>query len=183
MRIYTRGGDDGSTGLLGGTRVSKADPQVEAYGQVDELNALLGWVRATALPAAVDEVLGVVQADCFRLGALLAAAPGASAGVTPPGDAEILALEQAIDALEEHLAPLRNFVLPGGSEAAARLHLARTVCRRAERAVVALATQAALPEAAVRWLNRLSDLLFVQARFANHDAGVGDVPWLPRGGA
>lgn len=183
MRIYTRGGDDGSTGLLGGTRVSKADLRVEAYGQVDELNAVLGWIRSTELPPAIDRVLGVAQTDCFRLGALLAAAPGASAGVEPPGDAEILAMEQAIDALEERLPPLKHFVLPGGCEAAARLHLGRTACRRAERAVVALASGAEVPADAVRWLNRLSDLLFVQARFANHDAGVSDVPWIPRGGA
>ncbi len=183
MRIYTRGGDDGSTGLYGGARVSKADPRVDAYGQVDELNAVLGWARAAGLGSALDDVLAVAQADCFRLGASLAAAPGAKVGVAPPGDAEVAGFERAIDALDADLPALKHFVLPGGGEGAARLHVARTVCRRAERAVVALATIAEVPSGAVRWLNRLSDLLFVQARAANRAAGIADVPWIPESGA
>jgi cob(I)alamin adenosyltransferase len=125
-------------------------------------------------------VLAVAQVDCFRLGALLAAAPGADPGVEPPADEEITAFEQAIDALEAQLPALKHFVLPGGCEGAARLHMARTICRRAERAVVALAAVSDVPSSAVRWLNRLSDLLFVQARFANQEAGVPDVAWVPR---
>ena len=180
MRIYTRGGDDGSTGLLGGARVSKADIRVEAYGEVDELNAVLGWARAAGLSRPIDDVLARAQDECFRLGSLLAAAPGSDPGVAPPGDAEIAAFEHAIDALDAELPALKHFVLPGGSEAAARLHIARTVCRRAERSVVALASVSDVPAEAIRWLNRLSDLLFMQARHANQGAGVPDVTWVPR---
>lgn len=181
MKIYTRGGDDGSTGLFGGGRVAKCHARVAAYGAVDELNACLGWARAAPLPGPLDEVLARVQAECFRVGAVLASPPGRDPGVCPVGDAEVAALEAAIDALEEGLPPLRNFILPGGAEGAARLHLARTLCRRAERAVVALAQEEAVDGVLVRWLNRLSDLLFVQARAANHEAGRGDEPWVGRG--
>lgn len=177
MRIYTRGGDDGSTGLFGGARVSKADPRVEAYGGIDELNAVLGWVRAASPPEAIDDVLESAQHGCFQLGAWLACAPGADPGIAPVTDADVEAFERAIDALEAELEPLKNFILPGGTEAAARLHVARTVCRRAERALVALAGSQEEETPGVRWLNRLSDLLFVQARFANHAAGVPDTPW------
>ena len=180
MRIYTRRGDDGSTGLYGGPRVSKAHRRVEAYGSVDELNAVLGWVRAAGLDDTVDTVLGAVQEACFRLGAFLASAPGKDPGVAAIGDAEVGALEQAIDALEEDLRPLETFILPGGCEAAARLQIARTVCRRAERTLVELAAEEEIDALGIRWLNRLSDLLFVQARWANHDAGVADVPWTAR---
>lgn len=181
MKIYTRTGDDGSTGLYGGDRVSKASARVSAYGCVDELNAVLGWVRAASPPAAIDEVLSQTQDACFRLGAELASAPNADPGVPLVDGSDIAAFENAIDALESELPPLRTFVLPGGSEAASRLHVARTVCRRAEREVVALGAQHTVRSEAVHWLNRLSDLLFVQARFANHDAGVQDVPWDPKG--
>lgn len=180
MRIYTKTGDDGTTGLYGGLRLSKAAHRVEAYGTVDELNAVLGWARAAGLPGELDRTLERVQDDCFRLGAFLACAPGKDPGVARLSDADVARLEQAIDRLEADLPPLRTFVLPGGGEAAARLHVARTVCRRAERAVVGLAAAEALDGVFVRWLNRLSDLLFVQARAANAAAGVADVPWLPR---
>ena len=179
MRIYTRGGDDGSTGLLGGKRVSKADPQVEAYGAVDELNAVLGWVLSAAPPDAVAIALREVQPACFRLGAVLATGPGADAGVEAPSSTDVARLEEAIDALDAELPQLKTFVLPGGAEWASRLHVARTTCRRAERIVVGAAERVQVPEDAVRWLNRLSDLLFVQARFANQVAGVADVPWQP----
>jgi cob(I)alamin adenosyltransferase len=182
MRIYTRGGDDGTTGLYGGARVSKADPRVAAYGAVDELNAALGWARAARPPAEVDRVLRAAQEACFRVGAHLASMAGRDPGVALPDDAEVSALEREIDALEARLPALKTFLLPGGSEAAARLHLARTVCRRAEREVVGLAAQEPVPAVAVRWLNRLSDLLFVQARFANLEAGEADVPWTGRKG-
>lgn len=181
MKIYTRTGDDGSTGLYGGDRVSKASARVSAYGAVDELNAVLGWARAAGQADVLDEVLSQTQDACFRLGAELASAPNADPGVPLVGEPDIEAFETAIDALDAELPALRTFVLPGGSEAAARLHIARTVCRRAERDVIALAEQHTVRSEAVRWLNRLSDLLFVQARFANHAAGVDDVPWDPKG--
>lgn len=179
MRIYTRTGDDGTTGLYGGGRVRKDAERVEVYGTVDELNAALGWARAAGLPPEVDRVLERAQEGCFRIGAFLAAAPGKDPGIARLGDADVLAFEQAIDALEQGLEPLKTFVLPGGVEGAARLHLARTVCRRAERALVGLAAREAVDPLQVRWLNRLSDLLFVQARAANRAAGVPDVPWHP----
>jgi cob(I)alamin adenosyltransferase len=183
MRIYTKTGDDGSTGLFGGVRTSKGSLRVEAYGGVDECNAAIGFARASALPPAVDGALGHAQALLFSVGAALAA-PGRETGAAPVTEADVEAAERAIDALEACLPPLRTFVLPGGSEGAARLHLARTACRRAERGVVRLAEAEAgtVDPILVRYLNRLSDLLFVQAREANRAAGVADVPWSPRAG-
>ncbi len=182
MRIYTRGGDDGTTGLFGGARVSKHDVRVCAYGDVDELNAVLGWARAAGLPEPVESVLATVQADCFRVGAVLASPPGRDPGICPVSEEDVQGLERAIDALEARLPPLKVFVLPGGCEGAARLHVARTVCRRAERSVVHLGEQDSVDLVHVRWLNRLSDLLFVQARLANVEAGRSDVPWAGRQG-
>jgi len=181
MRIYTRSGDDGTTGLFGGARVSKADIRVAAYGGVDELNAVLGWVRAAGPGEAIDRVLEGAQHGCFQLGAWLACAPGKDPGIAAVGEAEVAALEAAIDALEVDLPALEQFILPGGAEVGARLHLARTVCRRAERGLVALANTGAADTPGLRWLNRLSDLLFVQARHANHGAGVAEAPWRSGG--
>ena len=182
MKIYTRGGDDGTTGLYGGVRVSKADKRVEAYGTVDELNAALGWVRAGRPSENIDATLAAAQETCFRLGAWLASVPGKDPGVPSVNDEDVEAFEAAIDAMENQLEPLKTFILPGGSELGARLHVARTVCRRAERAIVALAavSSAEVPGVAMRWVNRLSDLLFVQARWVNHRAGCVEVPWQPR---
>jgi cob(I)alamin adenosyltransferase len=177
MKVYTRTGDDGSTALWGGARVSKSDLRVEAYGAVDEANAALGLARAAGLSRAIDEVLGRAQASLFRVGALLATPPGSVSAVPPVAAAEVEDLERAIDAAEASLPPLTTFVVPGGAEAAARLHLARTVVRRAERRVVALRAHDPVDALLVRYLNRLSDLLFVQARAANRDAGVPEVPW------
>ena len=179
MKIYTRTGDAGSTGLLGGARIAKDGLRIEAYGTVDELNAALGAARALGTPdAALDAALARVQVDLFALGAALASAPGrelrAGEGVTA---ADIERLEREIDAWEAELPPLRSFVLPGGSGAAALLHLARTVCRRAERSVVRLAREESAPAEILVYLNRLSDLLFTLARLANHRAGVGDLTW------
>lgn len=170
MKIYTKTGDAGDTSLFGGTRVPKDDPRIAAYGTVDELNAFIGLARATWTSSQLDEQLGRIQSDLFDVGAHLAS-PGTSrfAGVDP---ARIAELEQAIDAMESELAPLRNFILPGGCAAAAQLHVARTICRRAERLVVALHDQSS-----IAYLNRLSDFLFVAARFANLKHGVDDVPW------
>lgn len=182
MKIYTKTGDSGETGLFGGARVSKASARVDAYGNLDELNACLGVCRAGALPPSIDAVLGDAQAELFSLGAELATVQGreASLGIALVGDAEIAGLERAIDASEAQLAPLKTFVLPGGSAASASLHLARTVCRRAERSVIAMRAQEPVRDTVVVYLNRLSDLLFSLARQANLRAGVDDVPWSPR---
>lgn len=181
MKIYTKTGDDGTTGLFGGARVPKASSRVEAYGTVDELNSLIGVARATKLSEEADAVLGAVQSDLFVLGAELACVAGkeANLGMKLVGSADGVRLEGAIDAAEIGLPPLKAFVLPGGTPQAAALHHARTVCRRAERMVLAMSEGTARSDVVV-YLNRLSDLLFVLARRANHTAGVADVPWSPR---
>ena len=180
-RIYTRTGDAGETGLFGGERVPKDDPRVAAYGEVDELNAALGLALALAPQEQSRELLERVQRDLFTVGAELATPDRARLAKALPGepigDPEIAALERAIDAHEAQLTALSNFILPGGTPKAAALHLARTVCRRAERAVVPLARDGAAPPAVVRYLNRLSDLLFVLARAANAAAGRPEVTW------
>ena len=174
-RIYTRTGDEGETHLGDLTRVPKTDPLVEAYGAVDELNAVLGWARV----AADDPALERVQNELFDLGADLAVpwSPGDDRLRVVP--AQVERLEAECDAANEHLAPLKSFVLPGGTEAAARLHVARAVCRRAERVVIAAAAERALNPLAIAYLNRLSDLLFILARAANPS---GEEPlWKPGG--
>lgn len=183
MPIYTRTGDAGETGLFGGARVRKDDSRVEAYGAVDELNACLGACRASALPR-WDALLQRIQADLLHVGADLAAPEGAAPGGLPRiGGDDVAALEHEIDAVSAELPPLRHFVLPAGPGGAAALHVARTVCRRAERRVVALAAEAPVNGEALRYLNRLSDLLFVLARAAVLGAGGREEPWQPRRGA
>lgn len=187
MKIYTKTGDTGETGLYGGSRVSKDDARVEAYGAVDELNCALGAARAALAPddSSLDALLGRVQSELFDLGAELATPPermGTPLGARVPlaSEARIAALEAEIDRVEESLAPLKTFILPGGTPAAAALHVARGVCRRAERRVVALARADTVRPEVLRYLNRLSDLLFVLARYANHSTGVPDVPWTSK---
>ena len=182
MKIYTKTGDRGDTGLFGVARVSKASARVEAYGNLDELNATLGVCRAHGLPPEIDAALASAQVDLFALGAELATVSGKedTLGIALVGDADIARLEAAIDASEATLPPLKSFVLPGGSPGAAALHLARTVCRRAERSLVALRDQDPVRGELVIYLNRLSDLLFSLARQANLRADVADVPWSPR---
>lgn len=182
MKLYTKTGDEGETGLLGGARVSKASVQVSAYGDVDELNSTIGVVRLHPIDSATDGLLASIQSELFNLGAELSAPPGKDPGVPRVDDAEIELLERAIDRADGELPPLKTFVLPGGCAAAAHLHVARTVCRRAERAVVGLADEVEVRPAIVRYLNRLSDLLFVLARLANHRKDVPDVPWKGRTG-
>jgi len=183
MKIYTKTGDDGTTGLFGGARIGKASARVEAYGTVDELNAVLGVARATGLETVTEEVLARVQIDLFTLGAELACVPGKESklGMLLLDAADAARLETAIDRAEAELAPLKTFVLPAGTPEAAALHHARTVCRRAERAVLLLDDAPPRSELVV-YLNRLSDLLFVLARRANKNRGVQDVPWEPRKG-
>jgi cob(I)alamin adenosyltransferase len=186
MKIYTKTGDRGETGLFGGQRVRKDHVRVDAYGDVDELNSVIGMAAARlAVDGSTDlvEQLRSVQTELFTLGANLATpAPedgGRPSAYIPPLDpARIAELEQWIDQAETELEPLRNFVLPGGTEAAARLHLGRTVCRRAERRVITLAHEAHIDEVLIVYLNRLSDYLFTLARLANRRSGVDDVPWL-----
>ena len=187
-RVYTRQGDQGQTGLVGGQRVPKDDPRIEAYGTVDELNAFLGTARATVNALAAQEprlaVLGAillrVQHELFNLGSILATLPEDVHPRQPRvTDAEIAQLERGMDAMNEELPALRSFVLPGGSRVDAELHIARTVCRRAERACVALARVESVPPEAVRYLNRLSDALFVWARWAAHTSRAGETLWEP----
>lgn len=182
MKIYTKSGDDGTTGLFGGGRVKKDDARVEAYGTIDETNAVVGNARALGLPAAMDALLGRVQEDLLVLGAELACVPGKEdkLGMSPIAAADIERLEQAIDAAELELPPLKNFILPGGSAAAAALHQARTVCRRAERRALAASGETPIRREILVYLNRLSDLLFVLARRANRESKIEDVPWRPR---
>jgi cob(I)alamin adenosyltransferase len=179
LKIYTRTGDDGQTGLLGPGRVAKDCPRIEAYGTVDELNAAVGLARALGLRPDDDARLAAVQDDLFAVGAALADPDPAGTFHAAITEAKIRRLEEAIDALVAELPPLDRFILPGGTHAAAQLHVARTVCRRAERRVITLAHLAGehvAPEAIV-YLNRLSDFLFVLARAANHHAGGTDLPW------
>lgn len=182
MRLYTKTGDDGTTGLFGGMRLGKDAERVELYGTVDELNAVLGVVRASSPPAEIDALLVELQNDLFAVGAEIACAPGKEVrlGCEPVGSGRIAALEQAIDTAEAALPPLRNFILPGGSPSAAALHLARTVCRRAERLLVRVGRSEPLRNELLIYLNRLSDLLFALARRANQLSLVPDVPWQPR---
>ena len=181
MKIYTKTGDDGETGLFGGGRVPKDDPRVEAYGDVDELNAVIGMARAVELMPRIDELLVAVQRDLFAVGALLATPDREKMAQhlqkARIDERRIAELEQAIDDAESELEPLRAFILPGGTPKAAALHVARTVCRRAERHVVRLQQAVELPGLAVIYLNRLSDLLFTLARLANRRAGAGEVTW------
>jgi len=181
LKIYTKTGDAGDTGLFGGGRVPKDHPRVSAYGDVDELNAVIGMARSVEMMPRIDEVLAPVQRDLFSIGALLA---------TPDlekmkeqlekariSDARIKQLETAIDDCDGELEPLKAFILPGGTPKAAALHVARTVCRRAERAVITLQRDTEIPQLVVIYLNRLSDLLFSLARVANKRAGAGEVTW------
>lgn len=180
MKVYTRRGDAGETDLFGGGRVGKDALRVEAYGAVDELNASLGAAAAHASDAELVELLHGLQSLLFALGGALATPDPvhrARSGMPEPGDDDVAAIERRIDGFEAELEPLQRFVLPGGTPASAALHVARTVCRRAERRCVELARHEDVSAAGIAFLNRLSDLLFVMARVANRRAGVADVEW------
>lgn len=181
-RIYTKTGDDGTTGLFGGVRVRKDHLRIEAYGTVDELNAIIGVVRGLPLPPHIEHQLADISSTLFELGSDLATPrdPTPVYNIPRISMEHIAELESWIDAFDETLEPLKNFILPGGSPAAAHLHVARTVCRRAERSTVALAAQDEVGGFVVRYLNRLSDYLFTAARAVNADKGIVDVPWRPR---
>jgi cob(I)alamin adenosyltransferase len=178
LKIYTKTGDSGETSLFDNTRVPKSDARVDAFGEVDELNAALGVARAAGLDADLTAILEEVQKELFSIGARLAdPAHRIAPRVTKAdvGDEQVGRLEAAIDRLETELPPLRRFILPGGSAAGAQLHLARTICRRAERRVVGLTVP--LEQVIVVYLNRLSDLLFVMARTANQRADIPETEW------
>lgn len=179
MKIYTKTGDNGETGLYGSPRVAKDDPRIEAYGTVDELNACLGLARVECASGLLDHVLARIQHELFALGAELATPQAAKHGMNMLNDQNVLAIESKIDELESELEPLRQFILPGGTRLAAAIHVARSVARRAERCLVTLRRLQPddVSELTVRYLNRLGDLLFVMARSANASAGVADVPW------
>jgi cob(I)alamin adenosyltransferase len=181
MKIYTRTGDTGDTALFGGGRVPKDHPRVAAYGDVDELNSVIGLIRATEPAALFDPLLESIQRDLFSIGGHLATPDPErvrkaleKATLSPERVSEF---ERAMDAADQELQPLKAFVLPAGTPKASALHLGRTVCRRAERSLVHLAHDNDVPELFVVYLNRLSDLLFTLARLANHRAGVTDVTW------
>ena len=181
MTIYTRTGDEGTTGLFGGGRVAKDHPRVISYGEVDELNSALGVARAHEPAALFDVELEAIQRDLFVIGGHLATPDpekvrAALARAELPVD-RITTLERAIDAADVELPPLRDFILPAGTPKAAALHLARTICRRAERSIVTLAREEVVPDRFLVYINRLSDYLFTLARLANHRAGRGDVKW------
>ena len=178
MKIYTKTGDSGLTGLFAGPRVRKDDSRIEAYGAVDELNAFLGLARSAGAPPEIESCLGRVQNELFAVGAELATPEPEQHGTAMIGPDHARALEAAIDGLESTLPPLKQFVLPAGAPAAAHLHVARGICRRAERRVVTLADgDSARFQNVLVYLNRLGDYLFVAARAANQAAGAVEVPW------
>ncbi|HMN96090.1 MAG TPA: cob(I)yrinic acid a,c-diamide adenosyltransferase [Phycisphaerales bacterium] len=189
MKLYTRTGDDGTTGLFSGARVSKDHPRIEAYGTVDELNSSLGLAIAACDPgrafeSRLAEILGEIQSRLFDIGADLATPEGSAneSRIVRIDDDHVAESERWIDEVDGGNLPMRHFVMPGGTELAARLHLARTICRRAERLVVSLSHVEPVGTASIRYLNRVSDLLFACARRANREAGVADLPWKPSAG-
>jgi cob(I)alamin adenosyltransferase len=179
VKIYTKTGDEGLTGLLGSRRVPKDDARIAAYGTIDELNAALGLARAQALDGEAEALVGRLQDELFAVGSALADPNPEGPFHTVISEAHVTRLEAVIDALVEELPPLTRFILPGGTAGASALHLARTICRRAEREVVRLGRTPGehVPGRLLVYLNRLSDLLFVLARAVNHRAGMADVPW------
>ncbi len=187
MKLYTRTGDDGTTGLFGGERVDKDHPRVEAYGTVDEINACIGFAAAACAegepghPQMMD-IFRQLQSRLFEIGADLATPAGSAKESTIGRIAEshVVEAEAWIDQIEAGNDPMSHFVLPGGTELAGRLHLARTVCRRAERRLVNLSRSATINPSVVKYLNRIGDLLFAMARRANKDGGVADIPWKPQ---
>lgn len=183
MKIYTRTGDKGQTSLLGGTRVPKDHLRIEAYGTVDELNSHLGLLRDWSTAHHKELLIGV-QTTLFSIGSRLAAGSEADADtfkVPLVTDDQVAALEATMDLLDQELPTMRNFILPGGHQAISQAHICRTVCRRAERRCVQLSAHEPVPDVLIRYLNRLSDLLFVVARSLGHELGVEELPWKPRG--
>lgn len=181
MKIYTKKGDKGETSLIGGVRVSKTDTRIEAYGTVDELNSVIGVIRDTAKDKSAEENLLEIQNTLFIIGSELASAPGSKMNLPEIKNSDIEILEKQMDKMNEELPDLRNFILPGGDLAASHCHVARCVCRRAERRTVALASMAEVDEKIISYLNRLSDYLFTLARYYTHKHHGVETPWKTRG--
>ena len=179
MKIYTKKGDTGETALFGGSTTEKNDIRIHAYGTVDELNSVVGMTLSYKISDIGNTILAQVQNDLFVVGATLATPDPEKSRIEQVGDNEVKGLEQWIDTLEEDLAPLKSFILPGGGGAGATLHFARTVCRRAERETVQLSEAEDIPAEVIIYLNRLSDLLFVLARYENKQQGKKETPWIP----
>jgi len=179
MKIYTKTGDAGETSLFGGTKTKKHNIRIHAYGTVDELNSTIGMVLSYSLSDLGMEILNRIQHELFVVGATLATPDTENSRITEVGEEEVEQLEKWIDTLETELKPLKSFILPGGSGAGSTLHFARTVCRRAERESVELAQNESIPESVIIYLNRLSDLLFVLARYENKVQEIEETPWIP----
>ena len=181
MKVYTKTGDNGTTSLFGGTRVSKSDARINAYGTVDELNAYLGLLRDQPVNARRKNEIVNIQEDLFVIGAILATEPGKDRGKIPSlQEEDVQRLEGAIDNMDGELPPMKNFILPGGHQSVSFCHVARCVCRRAERLVIALREQAEIAGLVVKYLNRLSDYLFVLSRKVSREVDAEEIPWLPR---
>ncbi len=179
MKIYTKKGDQGSTSLFGGDRVAKSSLRIKAYGTVDELNSIIGMAASYSLSEKGVQWIKKVQEELFVLGSDLATPPHYKERIDRVGEASVTFLEKAIDEMEQELKPLKNFILPGGSRQGASLHFARTVCRRAERAAVACGQEEEISEFTIKYLNRLSDFLFVLARYENKQADIQEDIWKP----
>lgn len=181
MKVYTKTGDNGTTALFGGTRVLKSDARINAYGTVDELNAYLGLLRDQPANAQRIGDIVLIQEDLFVIGAILATEPGKDRGRIPSlQEEDVQRLEKAIDEMDQELPPMKNFVLPGGHQSVSFCHIARCVCRRAERLVIALSEQVEVNPLVVKYLNRLSDYLFVLSRKISREVEAKEIPWLPR---
>ncbi len=181
MKIYTKTGDHGTTSLFGGKRVSKADLRIDTYGTVDELNSFMGLVRDQEVNQKRKEVLVQIQNTLFIIGSILATEPGNTKVKIPSlHEDDVIILEKEIDAMENELSPMRFFVLPGGQSSVSFCHVARTVCRRTERLTIALDEQEKIEPLVIKYLNRLSDYLFVLSRKMTHELGVEEIPWKPR---
>jgi cob(I)alamin adenosyltransferase len=181
MKIYTKTGDKGQTSLIGGTRVSKDHIRIESYGTVDELNSFIGLVRSQDIAAPIIKTLIEIQDRLFTIGAILASDPLKSKMKIPElKEEDIVFLENEIDAMNEVLPEMRSFVLPGGNTTVSYCHLARCVCRRAERRIIHLAAESPVPEITIRYLNRLSDYIFVLSRQLTQDLNATEIPWTPR---
>ena len=180
MKIYTKTGDDGTTGLFGGDRVSKDNARIEAYGTVDELNSNIGYLRSTIHTAEFDAFLEFVQTKLFTIGSQLATPDPSKLSVKPISDEDVNRVEAEIDAANAMVEPLQTFILPGGGQSSAFCQIVRTVCRRAERRVVSFAQQSEVAYEIMHFLNRLSDYFFVLARVLNKLEGKADIPWIPK---
>ena len=180
MKIYTKKGDSGNTSLFGGQIVGKSSSRIDAYGTVDELNSVLGVVRSLELNSQIDNWINTVQHQLFVLGSDLATPYSKEAKIDRISEEEITFLEELIDKMDAELPQLKNFILPGGTPAAANIHLARTVCRRAERLTVACNEDDYVSNLTIKYLNRLSDFLFMLGRYENFKSGKEDTPWIPR---